>query len=213
MMNGITVKVCGITSPEDARTAAGFGADYLGFIFHPSSPRALTGDRYAALRRSLPAAKKVAVVVEPTPAELARLAALGFDAFQVHFKADCPVHHLAAWAETVGGSRLWLAPKLAPEADLPTEWLAIAETFLLDTYHPEKFGGTGETGDWAKFKRHHSAHHGHTWILSGGLGPENVQAALAASGARFIDVNSGVESSPGKKDPAKLRALGFALDA
>lgn len=213
MMNGITVKVCGITSPEDARTAGGFGADYLGFIFHPKSPRALTVEGFAGLRRSLPVAKKVAVVVEPTPADLARLTPLGFDAFQVHFKADQPVHHLAAWAETVGAARLWLAPKLAPEADLPTEWLAIAETFLLDTYHPEKFGGTGETGDWAKFKRHHAAHPGHTWILSGGLNPENVQAALSASGARFIDVNSGVESAPGRKDPAKLRALRFALDA
>ncbi|HYC70407.1 MAG TPA: phosphoribosylanthranilate isomerase [Opitutaceae bacterium] len=213
MINKITLKVCGITSAEDAHAAVAAGADHLGFIFHPASPRALSAERFAALRPALPAAKRVAVVVNPAPAQLAAVAGLGFDAFQVHFKADEPMHRIAAWAEAVGAARLWLAPKLPPEADVAGELLGVAETFLLDAYHPEKYGGTGETGDWAKFKRHQEAHPGPTWILSGGLNPENVHAAIAASGARFIDVNSGVESAPGKKDRTKLRALALALGA
>lgn len=211
MINGITLKVCGITSADDAQAACGVGADCLGFIFHAQSPRALTAEQYASLRPALPPARRIAVVVSPAPGHLAGLGTLGFDAFQVHFRADEPLHHIADWAQAVGTSRLWLAPRLPPEADVAAELLGVAETFLLDTYHPEKFGGTGETGDWAKFKRHQDAHHGHTWILSGGLNPENVHGALAASGARFIDVNSGVESAPGKKDRSKLRALAFAL--
>lgn len=211
MINGITLKVCGITSAEDAAAAAGIGADYLGFIFHANSPRAISAEQFASLRGRLPPVKKVAVAVSPTSGQLAGLATQGFDAFQVHFKADEPMHHIAGWGETVGADRLWLAPKLPPEADVAAELLGVAGTFLLDTYHPEKFGGTGETGDWAKFKRHHDRHHGHTWILSGGLNAENVHGALAASGAKFIDVNSGVESAPGKKDRTKLRALSLAL--
>ena len=88
---------------------------------------------------------------------------------------------------------------------------ALAETFLLDTFHADKFGGTGETGDWAKFKRHQAAHPGKTWILSGGLNPDNIAAAITATGAKFVDVNSGVEQSPGIKSPAKLQALVLAL--
>jgi phosphoribosylanthranilate isomerase len=213
MIGTTIVKVCGIASAEDAAAAAGVGADYLGFIFHPGSPRAITVSQFTSLRGHLPRVKKVAVLVSPTPGGLAGLASEGFDAFQVHFKADEPIHHIADWAEAVGAERLWLAPKLPPEADVAPELLGVTDTFLLDTYHPEKYGGTGETGDWAKFKRHQDHHHGHTWILSGGLNPENVHGAIAASGAKFIDVNSGVEAAPGRKDRTKLRALAFALGA
>lgn len=213
MVNGTTLKVCGITSAGDAEAAAAIGADFLGFIFHANSPRAITAEQFESMRGRLPAAKKVAVVVSPTTGQLAGLATQGFDTFQVHFKADEPMHHIAGWAEAVGAERLWLAPKLPPEADVAAELLGVTDTFLLDTYHPDKFGGTGETGDWAKFKRHQDHHHGHTWILSGGLNAENVHGAIAASGARFIDVNSGVESAPGRKDRTKLRALAFALGA
>ena len=69
------------------------------------------------------------------------------------------------------------------------------------------FGGTGQTGDWAKFADHQQANPKRTWILSGGLNPENIGEALRASGARFVDVNSGVESAPGVKDREKLQRL------
>ena len=90
---------------------------------------------------------------------------------------------------------------------VPAAVLPLTKTFLFDTYHVRKFGGTGETGDWSKFARHQRAHPKKTWILSGGLGPANIDDALRQSGARFIDVNSGVESAPGVKDPTKLQRL------
>lgn len=213
MINGITLKVCGLTRAEDARAAAEAGADWLGFIFYPASPRGLTRERYGELRRALPEARRVAVCVEPTPAELALFARMGFDAFQVHFGTDTAPHHVPSWAETVGISRLWLAPKLPPGTAPKAEWLGLAGAVLLDAYHADKFGGTGRTGDWEMFRRCQTEHPGKTWILSGGLAPGNVAAALQATGARMIDVNSGVESAPGLKDPAKLAALRDALVA
>ena len=105
-----------------------------------------------------------------------------------------------------------LLPKLPPAQDVKPEWLPYADNFLLDTFHPDKFGGTGQTGDWAKFKSQQAAYPRKTWILSGGLKPENIGPAIAASAAKFIDVNSGVESAPGVKDLAKLRALRQSLE-
>lgn len=211
MINGVRLKVCGLTTLVDAEAADGIGADYLGFIFHEKSPRHLTHVQYAAMNERLPSRRRVAVCVEPTVPALAALDQLGFDYFQVHFRADTPVATLAQWSQLIGRLRLWLAPKLPPDQDVRPEWLPLADTFLLDTFHPDKFGGTGETGDWAKFKRHRETHHAHRWILSGGLNPGNVSAAVSATGATLVDVNSGVEQSPGLKSPAKLKALAEAL--
>lgn len=213
MINGIALKVCGITRAEDAVAATEIGAGWLGFIFYPPSPRNVTAVQFDAMRAKLPAVKKVAVCVEPAPADLAQLAALGFDAFQVHFAHTTPVHRIAAWAETVGSIRLWLAPKLPPGEDVKPEWLPFAPTFLLDTFHADKFGGTGLTGDWAKFSRHQTTHPDKTWILSGGLNPDNIAVAVTATGARFVDINSGVEASAGRKDRAKLLSLAQSLRA
>lgn len=209
MIQDIQLKVCGLTRAEDAVAAAGVGADCLGFIFYPKSPRCLTLEQFKALRPGLPAGVRlVAVMVEPGLAELTGALQAGFDAFQIHFKTSTSLAQLHEWSEIVGPARLWLAPKLPPEVDVSPLLLPLADTFLLDTFHAEKFGGTGETGDWAKFQRHQAAHSGKTWILSGGLTPGNIAAAIRATGAKFVDVNSGVESAPGVKDPAKLAALG-----
>jgi phosphoribosylanthranilate isomerase len=212
MIGNIQLKICGLTSAAHARMAAEIGVDWLGFNLYSKSPRYLSITRFREFQAQLlPDAKSVAVMVEPTPAELAAARLAGFDAFQIHFNASAPLVLLREWSEMVGPSRLWLAPKLPPAEDVRPEWLPLADTFLLDTYHPEKFGGTGTTSDWTKFNRHQAAHPDKTWILSGGLTPENIREALAATGARFVDVNSGVESSPGVKDHAKLRALAMNL--
>jgi phosphoribosylanthranilate isomerase len=211
MINGIRLKVCGITSLVDADAADAVGADCLGFIFYPKSPRGITLTQFAAMKDRLPPRRKVAVCVEPSAPELAALVTQGFDFFQVHFNPDTPFPTLAAWSQLIGRARLWLAPKLPPAQDVKPEWLPLADTFLLDTFHADKFGGTGETGDWVKFTRHREAHVARTWILSGGLRPDNVAAAVTATGAKFLDVNSGVELSPGVKDPARLKAFVLAL--
>ena len=211
MIDGIRIKVCGLTSLVDAEFADRCGLDYLGFNFYPKSPRHISLETYRAMAARLPERKKVAVAVEPTVAELTAMQAAGFDFFQIHFHHDLLVSAVASWAETVGEERLWLAPKLPPDVAVPVALLPLARTFLLDTFHAEKFGGTGATGDWAKYARHQQAHPDKTWILSGGLTPENSGEALRASGARFVDVNSGVESAPGVKDHAKLKSFVVAL--
>jgi phosphoribosylanthranilate isomerase len=211
MINGTGLKVCGITSLVDADAAAAVGADCLGFIFHAKSPRHLTVAQYAAMKDGLPPQKRVAVCVEPSAAELAALEQLEFDHLQIHFSAQTSGAAIAQWSQIVGRGRLWLAPKLPPGQDVKPEWLPLTDTFLLDTFHVDKFGGTGETGDWAKFKRHREANPDKNWILSGGLTAENIAAAVAATGAKFVDVNSGVEQSPGIKSPAKLQALAQAV--
>ena len=211
MINGIRLKVCGLTSLVDADAADKVGADYLGFIFYPKSPRGITMTQYAAMKDRLPPRKRVAVCVEPTAVELAAFVTQGFDHFQIHFNAETPMATLTSWSQLTGRAQLWLAPKLPPGQDVKPEWLPLADTFLLDTFHADKFGGTGATGDWAKFKRHRDAHAPKNWVLSGGLNAENVAAAVTATGAKFIDVNSGVEQAPGIKSPAKLQALVLAL--
>ena len=211
MINGVRLKVCGITSLVDAEAAEAVGADYLGFIFYPKSPRGITLTQYAAMKDRLPPRKRVAVTVEPTAAELGALLQHDFDRFQIHFKADLPLATVASWSALISPARLWLAPKLPPGEDVKPEWLPLAETFLLDTFHADKFGGTGQTGDWEKFTRHQATRGTKTWILSGGLNPANVTAAVTTTGAKFIDVNSGVEQVPGVKSPDKLKALVLAL--
>ncbi len=211
MITGVQFKVCGLTSLADAEFAERCGAGYLGFILYPPSPRALTPAQFGAMQGGLPPRKKVAVCVTPSVAELRAFAAAGADLFQVHFPHDMPLETLRAWSQAVGPDKLWFAPRLPPQLDVAPAWLPLAGTFLLDTFHPDKFGGTGRTGDWAKFARHQQAHPNKSWILSGGLNPENIGDALRQSGAPFVDVNSGVESAPGVKDHAKLKLFAAAL--
>lgn len=212
MIAGIRFKVCGLTSLVDVECADKCGADYLGFNLYPPSPRYVSLEQYRALTKNLPERKKVAVTVAPSIDELGAIKAAGFDAFQIHFKADTPFETIRAWSEFVTPERLWLAPKLPPETDVPAEWLPLAKVMMLDTFTADKFGGTGKVGDWSKFKRHQQSHPEKTWLIAGGLGPENIADALEQSGARFVDINSGVETAPGVKDAAKLKAFVVTLN-
>jgi phosphoribosylanthranilate isomerase len=205
MIDGIRFKVCGLTSLVDAEFADRCGADYLGFILFAKSPRYVALSQYRAMAVKLPDRKKVAVTVEPTAEELAALLASGFDFFQIHFRSELSFEFPRAWSQAVGPERLWLAPKLPPGQDVAADLLPLANAFLLDAYHTGVFGGSGQTGDWSKFARHRTNHPEKTWILAGGLNPENIGDALGASGAKFIDVNSGVEAAPGVKDHEKLK--------
>ena len=211
MIDGIRFKVCGLTSLVDAELADRCGADYLGFNFYPKSPRHISLAQFRAMAPRLPPRRKVAVAVEPTTDELGALRDAGFDYFQIHFRAETPSLQFQAWSGVVGAKHLWLAPKLPPAIDVAADVLAAAKFMLLDTFHADGFGGSGKTGDWGKFARHQAAHPGHFWILAGGLNPGNIGDALKQSGARFVDVNSGVESAPGVKDEAQLRSLVVAL--
>jgi phosphoribosylanthranilate isomerase len=205
MIDGIQFKVCGLTSLVDAEFADRCGADYLGFILYPRSPRYVSLVQCQAMAERLPGRRKVAVMVEPGAEQLALALDAGFDFFQIHYRHDRPLAAVAEWAEAVGAGRLWLAPKLPSGIDVSAAWLPLANHFLLDTFQADGFGGSGRASDWPKFARHQRAHPGNTWILSGGLGPDNIGAAIRESGARFVDVNSGVESAPGVKDHEEIK--------
>lgn len=208
MIDGIRLKVCGLTSLVDADFADRSGADYLGFILYPKSPRYVPLSQYTGMAKRLPAGRRtVAVMVEPSSDELDAAIGADFSLFQIHFRPELPEDQLADWSRRVGPDRLWLAPRLPPAQDVAPAWLTLARTFLLDTFHADGFGGSGRTGDWGKFARHRQAHPGHQWVLAGGLNPENLGEALRRSGARWIDVNSGVEVSPGIKDHARLQSV------
>jgi phosphoribosylanthranilate isomerase len=212
MIGDIHFKVCGLTRGDDARVAAELGADFLGFILYPKSPRYIALGAYSELAAALPRGpRRVAVMVEPSLADLDWAQEAGFDRFQIHARHDLPLATVHAWSDAVGPADLWLAPKLPPGAPFPNDWLEMAETLLVDTFHAEGFGGSGRTGDWAGFSALSRTRPEKTWILAGGLGPENIRAALEKSGTRYLDVNSGVETAPGIKSPEKLRALASAL--
>ena len=211
MIDGIRFKVCGLTSLVDAEFADRCGADYLGFILYPKSPRHISLAQYRAMAPRLPDRRKVAVSVEPTIDELTAMKEAGFDFFQIHFSPATSEEQLTAWSRLVGEKHLWLAPKLPPAEDVSAATRAVAKFVMLDTFHPTGFGGSGQTGDWEKFARHQAEHRGNIWILAGGLNPENIGEALRQTRARIVDVNSGVESAPGVKDEAKLKRFVVAL--
>lgn len=212
MIDGIRFKVCGITSLVDADFADRCGADYLGFILYPKSPRYISLAQFRAMEPRLPTRRKVAVSVEPTLDELTAMRDAGFDYFQIHFRPDVVTPaQFQSWAGVVGSKHLWLAPKLPPNAEVSAEALGAAKFIMLDSFQRDAFGGTGTTGDWEKFARHQAAHPQNFWILAGGLNADNIGDALKRSGAKFVDVNSGVERSPGVKDETKLKAFVVAV--
>lgn len=211
MISGIRLKVCGLTTLVDAEAADAIGADFLGFNLYQKSPRYIPLPQWQAMAGRLPPRRKVAIAVMPSADDLRAWSEAGFDAIQVHFPLETTDDVLAAWASAVGRDRLWLAPKLPPGAPFPERILTHADTILWDTFAAGTYGGTGRTSDWDGFRAVRLAHPGTTWVLAGGLAPDNVAAALAATTTTFLDVNSGVELAPGVKDPAKLKALAAAV--
>ncbi len=200
----IRVKVCGLTRAEDVEVSRSLGASFFGTILHPASPRFVEMERGAALLGDLPRKSRVAVVVEPDSAILEGITKAGYGVVQVHF--DPGSGQTLSRKDVPEGLDLWLAPRLRERGDFSEAWVDHADALLIDRYDPNRFGGTGEQGDWALFRELSTAYQGRCdWILAGGLNPENIGRALAETGAAMVDVNSGVESSPGCKDHRLLR--------
>ena len=207
MFRPLQVKVCGLTQEADIDLALELGVDFCGFIVYPKSPRGLSFERATELAARVPEGKRVLVDVETGTDVLAERMDAGFDFFQIHSGLQVGMATLAAWSGLVGRSRLCLAPRLAPGDDFPEMALEFADTILLDAFKKDQIGGTGLTGDWGQFSELQARHPEAHWILAGGLNAGNLHDALAASGTQHVDLNSGVESSPGIKDPAKLREV------
>ncbi len=211
MANAVQIKVCGLTRKEDVELAAELGADYFGFIVYPKSPRAISLDRAEELAAFAPSGRHVVVDVETPSESLRSYVKRGFDRYQIHCSSKLGVKSIDSLSGVVGRDQLWLAPRIRPEDSFPREFLSFADTILLDTFSAQQHGGTGETGDWSRFYQLKKAYPNTHFVLAGGLNPDNVNAAISQSQTCHIDVNSGVESSPGIKDSAKLKALFSAV--
>jgi phosphoribosylanthranilate isomerase len=191
------VKVCGITNREDALLAVEAGAHALGFVF-AASPRQVTPEQAAEIIAALPPFVQTVGVFVDGDVE-AVLARCPLDAVQFH--GDEPPAALAR----VAGVRRIKAFRVAESSDL--EQLAlyrdVAEAFLLDARVPGIAGGTGQTFPWHLARE--ARRFGRPIILAGGLTPENVRTAIEVGAPDAVDVSSGVEASPGRKDPDLVR--------
>lgn len=192
----VRVKICGITNIADARHAVACGADALGFVFYEKSPRHVAVDVAADIIAGLPPLVScVGLFVNAARSIVeATVSACGLDVIQLHGD-ELPEECHFGRRKTIKALRLRDAGALA-EAERFRD-----QTLLLDAYVPSVYGGTGATGDWGLACRIAASR---PVILAGGLTPENVTAAISAVGPYAVDVSSGVEASPGRKDPNKV---------
>ena len=196
----VKVKICGVTSVADACAAAEAGADMIGLMFYEKSPRYVSLATAAEIARALPPfVFKVGVFVNPDEAQVMEaIAACGLNLLQFH--GDEPTEFCTQFGlMSVKALRVRDAESLNALENFSSDAL------LLDAYSKNGLGGTGETFNWdlaiaaQKF--------GKPIFLAGGLTPENVAAAVTQVRPFAVDVSSGVESAPGKKDTAKVRAF------
>jgi phosphoribosylanthranilate isomerase len=200
------VKICGVTRWEDARLACDLGASALGFNFYERSPRAIApAAAWDIIRRLPPFVAPVGVFVNWKPSAVIALAkSLRLAAVQLHGDEDsATVAACAKQFSVIKAFRVGTEFKLSQ-----LESYKSASAFLFDAAPSGKssphFGGTGETSNWQAARE---ASKSHRILLAGGLTPENVAEAIRSVGPYAVDVASGVESAPGIKDPAKLRAF------
>jgi len=202
------VKICGITTWADARLSVDLGASALGFNFYPPSPRAISpADAWEIIRRLPPFVEAVGVFVDWPPLVVEALArSLRLTAVQLH-GAESP-EEVAEMART---RRVIKAVQVGPVFKVAgLSRYRAADGILLDGFAKGLHGGTGHTLDWnlARDARRYGK-----VILAGGLNPENVAEAIKIAKPYAVDVASGVESRPGRKDPKRLRALFAAVDS
>ncbi len=196
----VRVKICGITNAADALAAIDAGANFLGFNFYEKSPRHVSEAEAAKIRPRLPKrVEAVGIFVDAPTAEVAALCkSLKLDTAQLHGDESPEIV-----AEVARSFAVWKAFRVDPDFLLGTlEEYPEASAFLFDAAHAGQYGGTGRRTDWDVAR---SAAVGHRIILAGGLNVENVAAAVRIVRPYAVDVASGVESKPGKKDHGRMR--------
>ncbi|MBI5687661.1 MAG: phosphoribosylanthranilate isomerase [Verrucomicrobia bacterium] len=195
------IKICGITNEDDALATVNAGANALGFVLWPRSKRFVTVEAAARITELVPPhVQRVAVLVNPSREEVERLLAAGaFDTLQLHGE-ETP-EFCAQWKDR---AKVWKGFRVGDAASLaPLAGYSVVDAVLLDSYSPTSHGGTGKTFDWSLVREAKKL--GRPVILSGGLTPANVREAVAAARPDGVDVSSGVELSPGKKDHERIR--------
>ena len=196
----VKVKICGITNLADALGAVEAGADLLGFIFCETSPRHVTVAVAAEIAQQLPShIVKVGVFVNaPDELVLQAIRACGLNMLQFHGE-EKPEDCTKFGVMSIKAFRVRDAQSLEALHDYPTD------AWLLDTFAERQAGGTGRTFDWDLAVR--AQRFGKPIFLAGGLDPANVIEAVRRVRPFAVDVSSGVEASPGKKDPAKVKVF------
>jgi phosphoribosylanthranilate isomerase len=194
------VKFCGITTATDARAACAAGADALGLVFYPPSPRAVTPEQALEIVQvAQPLVSIVALFVNPQPAEVERvLARVSIDILQFHGEES------RTFCEQFGRPYIKACRVQGPEAlsqlrrDHPR-----ARAYLCDTYCSDAVGGTGHVFDWQWLAEHDNR----DVVLAGGLHADNVERAIATVKPGAVDVSSGIESTPGRKAEPAMQAF------
>jgi len=193
----VRIKICGITNKEDALAAVRLGADALGFVFAPS-PRKVSAESAREIIKALPPfVQTVGVFVDEDPERVSSLAAVcGLDILQLHGSES--VDYCSSFDR-----RVIKAVRMQSRDELKnlSKYVDVVDALLLDTYLPNKSGGTGITFDWRLAVE--ARRYGRI-ILAGGLNPENVAAAIGMVKPYAVDASSGLERSPGVKDHEKM---------
>ena len=201
MVNPVSVKICGISTVDDVRACAGAGANYMGLVFFEKSPRNITIPAARDLALAAPMGlAKVALVVNPSDAELDAIAGtVPLDMIQLHGR-ETPER--VAEVKARYGLPVMKAVGIADANDLPKleSYFGVADQILVDAKPPkggELPGGNGLSFDWRLIAGRRWPC---PWMLAGGLTPENVAEAVKMTGAKQVDVSSGVEDAPGQKN-------------
>lgn len=196
----VKVKICGITNLRDGMAAAEAGADALGFVFYDPSPRHISVEAASGLTSQLPPfVLKVGVFVNaPEDLVIRAIRECGLNLLQFH--GDEPPDYCLQF-----GLMNMKAFRVQDAASLQAALNYHTDAWLLDAYSPGKLGGTGETFNWDLALEAQAW--GRPIFLAGGLTPENVAEAVQRARPYGVDVSSGVEAAPGKKDHAKVRAF------
>lgn len=194
------VKICGITRPQDGLDAARAGADAIGLVFYPPSPRSVDIDPAQVIVAALPAfVTVVGLFVDPEPAWVARvLHGVPLDLLQFH-GTESPAYCRQFGRPYIKAVAMSAAVDLADQAALYHD----ARGLLLDTYDPRLPGGTGRSFDWSRVP----ADLGLPLVLAGGLNPDNVADAIRVTRPWAVDVSGGVERAKGIKDPDRINAF------
>ena len=213
--SGTRVKICGLTNLEDAKSAARAGADYLGFVFYPKSKRFIHEDEVRHICSEIRTLKDppilVGVFVDDSPVRMAEvLEYCTLDLAQMHGN-EPPSYIGDPTSPLYGRSYKALKPSSISVAKVEAEWYIApirpnnSPSLLIDSYHPTMPGGTGKVADWDI--AHQLAAEIPELMLAGGLNPANVAKAIEKVHPYAVDVSSGVERRPGKKDPALVQSF------
>jgi phosphoribosylanthranilate isomerase len=203
-VNRVFVKVCGITRLQDAELAAGLGADALGFVFWPGSPRYVAPEAAKAIADSLPRdVMRVGVFVDDAIDKVRKIVDLvGLNAVQLHGAET------AAYCRQVAGPTVIKAVGIKDDGAFTIGQFDPDVVLLVDAHDADLYGGTGRTTNWEAAREIAATRR---TILAGGLNPSNVTLAVRSVRPYGVDVSSGVESLPGVKDPTRLRSFFEAL--